>query len=83
MSELSDFRLPVQNVLIVLPDPGEKPNTGTIVRNSATMYGLFKDEVPYEIDNHIIFLREGSVGIELDETNYLLMHKSAVMGAIP
>ena len=82
MSELSDFVLPVHNVLIVLPDEGEKPNTGTIVRNSASMGGLFIDEVPYVMDNHVIFIKEATVGIELDGTNYLLMHKSAIMGAV-
>lgn len=84
MSELSDFALPVQNILIILPDEGdpEEVNTGTVVRNSPSMGGLFKDEVPYAIDNHVIFLREATVEIELDETNYLLMHKSAVMGAL-
>jgi len=83
VSELSDFALPVHNVLIVLPDAGVNPNTGTIVRNSAAMGGLFIDEVPYVMDNHVIFIREATVAIELDQTNYLLMHKSAIMGALP
>lgn len=84
MSQLADFVLPVHNVIVVLPDEGDpsEVNTGTIVRNSAAMGGLFIDEVPYKMDNHVIFLREASVGIELDETNYLLMHKSAVLGAL-
>ena len=82
MSQLSDFALPFRNTLIVLPDEGDKPNTGTIVRTSPSMSGLFMDEVPYVLDNHIIFLLEATVEIELDGTDYLLMNKDAVMGTL-
>jgi hypothetical protein len=83
MSELSDFALPVRNIIIVLPDAGVSPNTGTIVRNSPSISGLFMDDtIPYVMDNHVIFHRESAVDIELDGINYLLMNKAAVMGAL-
>jgi len=82
MSQLSDFILPARNTFIVLPDAGDSPNTGTIVRNSSGMGCLFPDELPYIMDEHIIFNRESTVDIELDGTNYLLMNKTAIMGAL-
>ena len=82
MSQLSEFVLPVQDVLIVLPDEGDNPNTGTIVRYSSAMGNLFRGDVPYAMNNHVIFHRESTVEIELDDIEYYLMHKSAIMGAL-
>jgi co-chaperonin GroES (HSP10) len=73
--------------ILVLPDEGETPSTGTIYRRSEMGGGHFVGSVPgrnpiVESD-HILFVREMATEVEIDGIEYMVMHEHAVVGVIP
>ena len=87
MVTINDLVLP-NNVILVLPDEGDKPTTGTIFRRSTMGGGYFK--VAFggvggsnrNYDN-VLFVREMATEVEIDEVEYMAMHTNAVVGLIP
>ena len=84
---INDLLLP-DNRILVLPDEGDKPTTGTIFRRSTMGGGHFKvgsgaglgGENEYD---HILFAREMTTEVEVNGVGYLAMHTNAVIGLIP
>ena len=85
--EIDNLLLP-DNRILVLPDEGDKPTTGTICYRSTMGGGHFRVgagnglgvEVEYD---HVLFVREMTSEVEVNEVEYLAMHESAVVGLIP
>ena len=73
------------NRILVLPDGAAgSSSTGTIFRRSAQGGGFFKGSSDPEIESdHILFCKEMSVPVEIDDVEYLAMHVNAVVGIIP
>ena len=71
----------------MLPDEGEKPTTGRIFQHSTMGGARFHDQnggtgVPAE-NTHVLFVREMTTEVEVDEVEYLAMHEHAIVGLIP
>ena len=86
---IDNLILPV-NRCLVLADEDSK-TTGVIFRKSAQ--GFFRLEqgqalideqqspaVPYD---HVLFIKEGAVEVEINGVEYLCMHQSNIVGVIP
>lgn len=76
--------------ILVLPDEGDKPSTGIVVRRSMRGGGIFKSSPsghvptpPPEESDHVVFVREMAVEVEIDGINYLAMAQESVVGIIP
>jgi len=77
---INDLVLP-NNRILVLPD-GE--TTGTIFRRSAQGGGKFKGSADPEIESaHVLFVKEMTTEVQIDDVKYLAMHVNAVVGLIP
>lgn len=84
---IDNLLLPI-NVILVLPDEGDKPTTGVIFRRSLRGGGRFQGENgtypnPIIESDHILFVREITTEVIVDEVEYLAMHENAVVGIIP
>ena len=87
MAVVIDNLILPDNIILVLPDEGDKPTTGTIFRRSTMGGGHFRvgsggglgEESEY---NHVIFVREMATEVEVDGIEYMAMHQNAVVGLI-
>jgi len=83
---IDNLLLPVRCIL-VLPDAPDG-STGTICRRSSMGGGIFNSiliqsqEAPFP-HTHILYVKEMSTEVEVDEIEYLAMHETAVVGLIP
>lgn len=76
-----------KNTILVLPDEGDKPTTGTIFRHSEMGGARFHDADasiggPTE-NTHVLFVKEMTTDVKIDGVDYLAMHENAVVGLIP
>lgn len=84
---INELLLP-DNRILVLPDPGENPTTGTIFQRSTMGGGRFLvgsggglgGESEY---NKVLFIREMTTEVEIDGVEYLAMSADAIVGLIP
>ncbi len=83
---INDLILP-RNSVLVLPDPGELPTTGVIVRRSSEGGGKFESsnrtDGPLISYDHVLFVREMTTEVDVDGVEYLAMNQNAVVGLIP
>ncbi len=83
---INNLLLP-ENVVLVLPDEGEMPTTGIIKRWSEQGGGRFESAAATSgksiFYDHILFVREMTTEVEIDNVEYLAMHEDAVVGLIP
>ena len=70
--------------ILVLPDEGDQPSTGTIYQRpvSGGRFWVGSGGLGSQY-NHILFVREMAAQVEINGTEYLAMHTSAVVGLIP
>ncbi len=90
---INNLLLP-DNRILVLPDEGDNPTTGmliptgTIFRRSTMGGGHFMvgsgDGIGKESEySHVLFVREMTAEVTVNEVEYLAMHSDAVVGLIP
>ena len=76
-----------KNALLVLPDEGDKLTTGTVEQTSkegsAKFFASAIMEHPTDIGSHVLFIREMTTEVEIDEVEYLVMPIEAIVGIIP
>ena len=83
---IDNLLLPNRRIL-VLPDEGDKATTGVIFRRSQEGGGNFIGQVndmthPVQA-NHVLFVREMAVEVQVNSIEYLAMHERAVVALIP
>ena len=74
-----------KTALLVLPDDGEQPTTGVVVdtpiAGSSQFYTGTYDH-PADVGSRVLFVREMTTEVEIDEVEYLAMPVHAIVGLI-
>ena len=75
------------NRILISPDEGETPSTGTIYRRSEMGGGHFVVSVPGRNPvvegERVLFVREMATEVEINGIEYMAMCQDAIVGIIP
>jgi len=76
-----------KTAVLILPDKGNNVTTGTVARTavtgSANLFTTAALEHPSDVGTHVLFVRNMSTEVEIDEVEYLAMPIGAIVGITP
>lgn len=81
--QIDNLILAASNRVLIKPDAGDNPTTGVIVRRSNVGCGLFQISDVISNYDHVLFIPELAIEVNIDGEELLIMHVTAVMGLIP